>query len=391
MEVRCGSLLPPFSHPVFRGWSREDYDRERRDLRLSVNGAEVMHAALACYDATPSDTRIGRLGWFTGGVEQSFPGEVLAVSRLPLEKPEPVAAVFREAKPVRFSLFLPSSRQDGADPILATGQGTRSDLVYCVYDRDNHVSFAIDHYGNGGPRSEQVRYDPLKPHTLVLWMGSFARGAFADRLFLEFDGRTLLNVRQDFYPGSAGASVAGFNAYGSSAAGIEFTGKILGADQVELSALPPPPRDSGELGAVEMSVMLPNNVPGTAEPLVVSGATGAGDMVYVKYLDATHIAIGFDHWGIGGSVGQPVEVDYGKVHRFAVSIDSLYPAGAPPRLKGVVRVKVDGTPALDVLWGCYPTRPAEVTIARNAIGGSTCGAAFTGRVLSIERFAQPRD
>jgi hypothetical protein len=90
-------------------------------------------------------------------------------------------------------------------------------------------------------------------------------------------------------------------------------------------------------------------------------------------------------------VGEPVEVNYGEVHRIAISTDALYPGGSAPRWSGIVRVTVDGMPALQASWRCYPSSAGQITIGKNAIGGSTCGPAFTGRILSIERFPEPRD
>jgi hypothetical protein len=376
---------------VFRGWPREDYDRERRNLRINVNGTEVLRTKLACYESSPSDLRIGRLAWPTGGIEPAFTGDVISVSRLPLVRPGRAVSEFKKAAPVKLELYLPSSRANSSDPILVTGQGTRSDLVYCSYGSDSRVTFGFDHYGNGGPRSAPVEFDPHVPHTLVIGMGSMAGSASADRLVIVFDGRVLLDRKQEFYPGSPESAVVGFNAYGSSVAGDEFTGRIVRVGQVGPAALPRPPLDSGEYGAVELSILLPTNVPGTAEPLVASGVAGAGDLVYVRYVDPRHIVVGFDHWGIGGSVSEPIAVDYGQAHHMAVSMDSLYPAGTAPRWTGIVRVTVDGEEALRAKWHCYPSGPDQITVARNAIGGSTCGALFTGHVLTIERFPEPRD
>jgi hypothetical protein len=56
----------------------------------------------------------------------------------------------------------------------------------------------------------------------------------------------------------------------------------------------------------------------------------------------------------------------------------------------VVRVAVDGRTALEGSCACHPAAADQVTIGRNTIGGSTCGAVFLGRILSVERFPVPR-
>jgi hypothetical protein len=391
VEIHSGALLPPFSHPVFKDWSRDDYDRAHRDLDVTVNGKDVLHAAMECYDASPSDLRIGRVGWFTGGMGQEFSGQVLSVSRLALVKPDRAAPVIREPEPVQMTLLLPPLRPGAADPLLVTGKGTASDLVYCAYGADNMVKFGLDHFGNGGPQTEFVHFDPLKPHTVTLWMGSLANGGSEDRLVLVFDGRTLLNVKQQYYPGSASSALVGINPYGATTAGKEFTGQIVRVVQVGLDSLPPPPKSTGAYGAIEMSVLFPPNMLGRGDPLVVTGVSGAGDFVYIKYVDLGHVIIGYDHWGVGGSASDPIEVSYDDVHRIAISMDSLYPPGASSSASGKVRVSLDGNEVLDARFHGYASSAEDITIGKNEIGGSTCGAEFTGRILSVERFPAPRD
>lgn len=399
VEARCGSLLPPFGHPLFADWTRSEFDSEKRDLQLKVDGVEVLRTALDCYESSPMTLSIGRHTWFTGGMQQAFSGVILKATRMPLEKPPKMAPLFKKPAPVELTLFLPTAKGAGADPLLVTGSGKESDLLYCVYDGANRLRFALDHFGSGGPESEWVAYDPLAPHGVKIWMGSMAGAsssesaetalAAPDRLVVIFDGRALLNVDQVFYPSTPETVILGYNAYGSTAAGREFSGRIAGARQVDAGTLPSISR-SGSYGAVEMSVDFPFGAMGAQEPLVVTGVTGAGDFVYVHYLDPRHLSIGFDHWGIGGIVGKPVEVDYGQTHRLAISFPALYPPGSPLNKSKAVRVLLDGRVALDGVYACHPSTSDEIKIGKNPIGGSTCGPSFTGWIVSVERFPQPR-
>jgi hypothetical protein len=397
VEVRCGSLLPSFSHPVFADWSRADFDNVKRDLRVTVNGEDVLRASIECYDSSPANLTLGRLAWFTGGMQQSFTGSITKVDHLALVKPPQIAPLFTKPKPVELTLVLPAASHASADPLLLTGSGNRSDLLYCMYDGANHIKFAFDHFGGGGPVSESVPYDPLVSHTVTIWMGSMASatvsGAQAspapDRLVVIFDGRVLFDINQVFYPGTPESAIVGFNAYGSTGAGREFTGRLAGIRQVGADALPQR-LTSGSYGAVEMSVDFPYSVLGTQEPLVVTGVTGAGDFVYVRYADANHIIFGFDHWGIGGILGKPVEVDYGQTHRLAVTFQALYAPGSVLHNSDRVRVLLDGKPVLEGRFACHPSTVEQVKIGTNTIGGSTCGPDFTGRILSVERFPEPR-
>ena len=389
IDVLAGSLVPPFSHPVFAKWSRDDYAAARSNVQVKVNGAEVLEMALDCYESSPTDLRIGRMGWFTGGMNQVFSGEVERVERLPLMPPVKEPPLFKEASPIELNVYMPSGKSGGADPILLSGKGDKSDLVYCIYDGINRVKFAFDHWGNGGPQSETVSYDPLVAHTITVFMESVA-GLDSGRLVVMFDGKPLINIRQIFYPSTPETIVVGYNKFGSTGAGHQFTGKILGYRAVGMNSLPAL-RTSGSYGSVEMSIIFPLAVLGTNEPLVVTGTTGAGDFVYVRYLDSDHVSIGFDHWAVGGIVSPPVEVSYGETHHLSITMGSLFPEGSSARQSRMLRVQLDGKSVLEGIRDTYPSPVAEIEIATNQIGGSTCGPLFTGRILSLERPSAPAD
>jgi hypothetical protein len=388
VEADCGSFFPPYGFPLFSDWTRDEFDIARRKLQIKVNGVEVLRTALDCYQGSPSNLSIGRLEWFTGGMQQAFSGEVLGVRRLPLVRPEKVSPLFTSAAPIELKLYLPTGKRSGAEPLLLTGIHDTSDLLYCIYDGSNRVKFCLDHWGAGGPLSEGVDYNPLEPHFVTVWMGSMAGSAFG-RLVLLFDGKPLLNVEQVFYPSSPETVVLGYNQFGSTAAERQFTGQIVGSKQVPLESLPPLGR-SGSFGAVEMSVVFPLNAIGTNEPLVVTGITGKGDFIYVMYTDANHITLGYDHWAVGGIVGKPMEIDYGETHHLSITMGSLYPPGSDQRWSRIERVLVDGKTALDVEMPAYPSASDQIRIGKNPIGGSTCGPQFTGQILSIERSPAPR-
>ena len=137
-----------------------------------------------------------------------------------------------------------------------------------------------------------------------------------------------------------------------------------------------------------MQVLFPEHALGTAEPLVVTGVTGAGDMLYVNYVDANHVSFGFDHWAVSSLSGPVVTVDYGRPHRLEIAMASLYPPGEAGAWTRRVRVKLDGVGVLDGISACHPSRIEEIQIGKNLIGGSSCGPAFTGGILSLARVPQ---
>ena len=113
-------------------------------------------------------------------------------------------------------------------------------------------------------------------------------------------------------------------------------------------------------------------------------------------MDATHLRIGIDHWGVGARESDAIEVSADKPHRLEVwSATFLPPEGNPAwgqvpvaeqrRLLGSIRVELDGKRLLEVPWKGYAASPDQITIGSNELGGSTASAAFSGRIREVTR------
>jgi hypothetical protein len=400
VEVACGSLTPPLGHPVYSGLSLPEAVMLRRDLLVRVNGREVLRALLDCYESNPGDLRIGSLSSQSGSISTGFTGRILRSERLPFAAQGGRVPELTERAPIEFSVIFPAGKGGSAEPLLVTGEGNRSDLLYCVYEGRNRVRFALDHYGNGGPTTELIEFDPLRPHRMLVWFGSLqppggppAPGSAAPtldrRLVVIFDGKVVLNNEQIFYPASPESAFFGFNAYGSDVVSQRFSGRISDLRPVALSQLPELSMEGGR-GAVEMTLMLPSHVLGVSDPLVVTGVTGAGNMIYVRYLDDRRVSFGFDHWGVRGLTGPAVEIDYSQPHRLEITMGSLYGPDAPTELRTLVRVRLDGKVVLEGNSPCHPSEPGQIRLLANLIGGSTCGPVFNGRAIAVERLPVPR-
>jgi hypothetical protein len=82
-------------------------------------------------------------------------------------------------------------------------------------------------------------------------------------------------------------------------------------------------------------------------------------------------------------------VDYGQAHQLAISFQSLHPAKSAEHTSDVVRVLLDGRPALISRLACYPSTADQIEVGTNRIGGSTCGPSFTGNIVSLEHLPEP--
>jgi hypothetical protein len=165
------------------------------------------------------------------------------------------------------------------------------------------------------------------------------------------------------------------------AAGVSarFTGPRLAlAPSAQPPASPHPTALAG--GAVRLIVSLPTDRMGLAEPLLSTGVTGRGDLVYIKYVDGQHVRFGFDHWGVGGGESAPIPCDYRELHVIELVNGALRgdPEGPAP-----LEIRLDGAPVWQLDAPTYATRPTDIAVGDNRIGSSSSQAKFTGQIYAV--------
>lgn len=119
--------------------------------------------------------------------------------------------------------------------------------------------------------------------------------------------------------------------------------------------------------------------PGDAEPLLTTGRTGTGDVIYLKYLGACQFVVGHEKWGVGATVSQPFTVDPTQPQNVDIAMKSLGIAGG-------VHVVWNGREVLAETSESYDRDPStSVEVGANRIGATSCGTVFTGRILQSSR------
>jgi hypothetical protein len=390
MEIAAGGLYPEEMHPVYRDWSVVERERRKRELRVSLDGNVIFQANVPFYPARPGEEEVGRNSLAPDVTRPRFSGSIREVTRLALQRPERLSAAASLQGPLRIRLRFPADRTGLAEPLISTGRRGAGDLLSVNYLEGGRVSFGFDHSGLANFRTEPVAVDFNLTHTLEVVHGGLMgdtkeAGAKATkqkvrRFMLKLDGHLLADTTTEFQPVGDGEAVLGFNTVGVSTVQGLFFGQILG---VERADLPPPPLAELPSGALALTVFFPANLITAVEPLVTSGVTGAGDLLYVRYVDARRISFGFDHWGVSGAESEPVAIDYDAIHRLEITLGSLYGAevsAADPRRKQV-RVRLDGKVVFSTESPCHPTTRSAVKLGENQIGGTYNRTEFTGKIL----------
>jgi len=132
------------------------------------------------------------------------------------------------------------------------------------------------------------------------------------------------------------------------------------------------------------TVVFERGTPGRGEPLITTGRTGAGDFLYIRYIDPETIAFGYDSWGRGGPVSGPVRVAPGRRRLLRVAMPALNPARVASQPPYRLRVWYNGIVVLTGEVGAHRRASREIRFGQNPIGGTSCGPSFSGQLRRLD-------
>lgn len=406
ISIRAGSLLPPPGHPLFSGMTPKQISYERRQLEIKLDGQRVLSCTASFYPSTPDRINIGSNPLTGAATGPRFRGEIISSLR---QSWSPSAIVTSAATgPVRLHLRFPNGHPGVSEPLVATGKPGQGDLFFVNYLGSDRVRFGHDNFGGGGQfTSREVAVDFSRMHELEVELGSlypssdpklsdFPPGTI-DRLRQRFsvrlDGTLVVATTQPFSPSAADEVGIGFNTIESTSAEAMFTGTI---DQITRLGPPVQAAATDVWGPIRLGVEWPTGLRGVAEPLLVTGSVGAADIVFVKYVDDQHVQFGFDHWGTGGPLSEPIEITSNTTQVVEIDLGSLYPpaghvawqtrpTGDRAQRTAHNSVRFNGRIVLSINIAAFPATADEVAVGENYVGASTCRMRFSGQIVKNVR------
>ena len=303
--------------------------------------------------------------------------------------------------PLEMSVEFPRGVPGTNEPLLATGHGYLSDYLFVHYEPGDMVTFGLDHTNRGVILGHPLRISPGVPHAVLIELGSLyppvGHPYFASldpieswirqsRFKVTVDGQVALEGYTSFYDAFSWEPLVGRAKSGAAYPG-RFTGQILSLKR-RIESTAGTQGTARPTGPLVLKLTLPPLTGRLNEPLVCSGETGRGDLVYIRYLGPSKVAIGFDHWGVGGTESQAVDVnpagtqeisiDYGAIDRQPLAGDEGA-AGSP----GHLSVKVNGRTVINADQNYYRCPPDQVGFGRNTIGSSSAGPEFRGTIHEL--------
>lgn len=312
----------------------------------------------------------------------------------------PVAAIERlcgvRYGPLELEVRFPAKPVAGrSESLLSMADG--ADALYVVQPDERHVQFRFFHRGSGGPASDVAVIDPARSHAVELDLGAlyppsdhpdFAGwspnlvDAVHRRLAVRLDGVTVLDRSVAFYPNDYYHTVVGANAR-NEAGEVGFTGEVLSAARGRMP-LPAQVAAVPAAGPTRITLRFPPFRAVFGEPLISTGRSGAGDLVYVTYLGPGLVRFGHDCWNYGPAETASVSFDPSQDQVIDIDMGSLIP-GQAGLIEGKTRfqLRFNGRLIASANRPFHPSEPVDVVFGYNAIGASTAAASFTGPTLRI--------
>jgi len=374
--VNLGSLYPAdslgHSSPTFVFWN---------------DALVLQRAAGQNADSRPEDITIGH----------NFVGSSASVSQLSAEitrfrrviPHDPDSAFPRHPGALVFELLPFETPTPFFEPLLSAGPPGRGDSVFLRSEGGGRLRFGFDHWGGGSVLSEPIQTDPSRMVRLEIAHGSFfppeaagAGGIPLRKLYLRCNDRVIFNRFVPFHPSSPEWLALGRNLAASTLVEPRAGFPVLNcAASLDADLFP---ETRGYPGAVRVVLgFLRPPEPGQSEPLLSTGRSGAGDLLFIRFETDGSYRIGLDHWGHGLILSEPHRFDPTRPLELTLSLGSLYPpddsAFAP--LHHRLIVMAGPQVILDKTARYHPAPPVSRVLGLNAIGASTARGHLSADVL----------
>jgi len=297
--------------------------------------------------------------------------------------------------PVELTVKLPANVLGTTEPLVVTGRGSHADFVYLYYTDGGSIQIGFSHMGDTAPVvSQPIALDYSAPHRIGVATGSlyppvthpyFARWPAAaareakHELLVTVDGVPYMDAARQFHEASPGVVAFGENPI-SGYAGHKFSGQLLAIKRQPIAAA------MGHFyggGFVRLAFIFPRGAAGRREPILASGTSGSGDVLFVAYRDDSHVILGFQHAGAPPILSETLTIVPGRIQQLEASLGSFYDSSKnSSALAHALVVRFNSR----LIWAqeadFFPaTTP---TVGTSAWPGGDFSAAFSGTFVAVQ-------
>lgn len=299
----------------------------------------------------------------------------------------------------------PGDGAGGRHPLLSAGATGFDDGVWVDFDGRNRARFVYQHWEYGTATGEWFDYRPgvrsrvrvsgafLLPPAQHAWYGARdadTRAVLKRRLRIAVDGQ--LRFDRDVPSHDAPPATVRWGRWriGRSPDAV-FPGRVVASAPVAMDDRWVAARLARH-GTIRLSLTLPRDRFGAAEPLVVTGAYPLCDLLYVVFTRPGFVRLVHDRFSAGDEQSEEFAVDYEQPQLVEVELpfardpvgwvegDRVELADNAP-----ARVRWNGREVLVLRKGAHPSRPSEIVLGANLVQASGARRSFAGEMIEGTR------
>lgn len=364
IKVSSPALFPPLAHPFYGNARPEEIAAQTSRLRLDFDGETVIDQTQRI--PAPGNRRVKPVGDVS----------------VTIQSPEPVA---RPDYFVRAWVRLPADRVERSEPLFSFTEGKHHALFMVRYLGGDRVRLGWNGGAGESHESAALAVAGGYGHEVTLQFGTLKPGPMR-QLQVRIDGMLSWTHEVAWPFEGAPTTVDGKNDGRLAGCADVFMGRIHGV-QVGASGRDPLV-ESGD--TLRLRVQFPVGRKGYREPFIVTGRRGGAELLIVEYVDDKSIRFLLDHWGAPPLLSPVIPIDYTQPQELIVCMGALSALMSDlqtePGKLGRMIVVLNGQRVWEnSSWYFYVVDADEIAIGRNAVGGTSCGPAFTGEILGVER------
>ncbi len=333
LVVHLGSLYPPEASPYFDGLMRAQLRQLKRLVRVELDGKPVFTATVNFYDASPGQIHLGNNPLWPSITAGRFSGLLVQEGRVRVDVASLAVRARTEIGPFAMQVQFPRGHLGSAEPLITAGEPTRADVLLVQYLDNDHLRFALDHWGGSMVQSPVLKVDYTRPHELEVHMGSLypPNAAVApylrSLLMVRLDGKIVWKTQAVFHLVDPLLVDVGCNNVGASTCQMFFGGNLT-----EVRRLGSPgqsPRPGGYQPPQLLSLCSPSGAHGQIEQLFqTEDLHGEPIRADIRYRDPATVEIGLTSRG-QTTWTDPIPADNVSIHELVVGKRFEKTAGVP--------------------------------------------------------------
>ena len=307
--------------------------------------------------------------------------------------------------PIKFQAVFSPKKIASTEPLIIAGLSEYTDSIYATQHPDNNIEIIMDHHGYGGPRSKLIPIEIGRSYNFEVDLGAFyppqhhhffdSYDAYSSSVIksiveVKIDGQIILDKQVKSYDAPLNSISIGLNNTTNNPYSRNFSGKINNIVYSQNIHTSNKAKLQDSDGILELQIQFNPSTLGTNQPIITTGITGAGNLLFARIKSNNEIQIGLDAWGYGGPLSDSIKLNTAESHIIKLFIgpiisprlweDHVDKSDITQKLKQEIQIWIDGQIAFKTIVQYHEDSLNQLNVGSNHQGFSTAVPLFSGKI-----------